>query len=120
MSSEYSKEPRQFFLNLLIARFFFIEDMIAETGYNPDIKRRMVALILSLDKESKNQLKKLLERLESNREGKNLEMFDELSSFLHKTYFSELSLGIVPAASLPSEHVKPSKEKFSPELSPRI
>jgi hypothetical protein len=79
----------------------------------------------SLDETDKKHLKKQYDQLQKLRHNSSSEeaieeLYTDITSYLHKNYLQEVHLGIIPAASIPTEAKPTSHEAVPSRLSAKL
>lgn len=119
---QVTNEPKKVFLNILIGKTWDIETEIYCSGSKQKAITKMMGLIDSLSEESKKSLKELRGHLVNDGHSPEsiMKCFQDLTTYLNKTYFQEIHIGIVPSVSLPSNRKPPENKPIPPELSPHL
>jgi len=123
---DFTGEPRKVFVNFLIFNLKQIEAQIFFGGAATTAIKSLRGLIGSLDKKSQKALTKPYNKLlKFDNNGtcgrKEIEdVYREICAFLHDTYLSEVSRGIIPASTLPSAKPKPTTKKYDRTLSDEV
>jgi hypothetical protein len=120
-------EPRKIFLAWLIHEMSFIEALVYHTpGDCFHGLQAMRGIIDTLDETSQENLKQSRQTIEVYlaRQGYSRQdihrLWATISIYLHRQYLQEVSMGIVPAASLVGKDKAPSHEKVAPRLSAKL
>ena len=121
--ADFTGEPRKVFVNFLIFNLKQIEAQIFFGGSATSAIKSLRGLIGSLDKKSQKRLKDeydMLIKFENNGTSVRTDIEDayrKVCAFLHDTYLSEVSRGIIPASTLPSAKPKPTAKQYKRTLS---
>lgn len=119
---DLTQEPKNVFVSFLIYNMKQIEFQIFFSSHSSSAIRSLRGLIGSLSKEAQKKLKKEYDKLrEWDQTGRctrlDLEnVYNTVCAFLHTTYLAEVSRGIIPASTLPSEGPRPKAKKYKKTL----
>lgn len=124
--NDYSIEPKKQLLNLLVITVFNIRTVIYhEHDYKTGLNE-LKGLIDILDEQSQNALKKhrkQIETLLSHGDYVRAQIepiVQGICIYLNKTYFQEMTMGLIPTSTLPADGKKPEREKINPHRTSRL
>ena len=122
---DYSIEPKKQLLNLLTITLFNIRMVIYHEHDYPTGLNELKGLIDILDEQSQKTLKKQRERIVELLHGSYQreqieEVVQQVSIYLHKTYLQEMTTGLIPTSTLPTDGKTPEKKKIEAHRTSRL
>ena len=119
----FDQEPRKMFVSFLIWNINQVEQRLYLFPNTVKAIYALEGLISSLDAKSQKTLEPQLKQLESFHTNFNLcsrtklkQIYQEVLRYLHRTYLSEVTRGIIPASTLPPTTPKPKAKQYKKTL----
>ena len=123
VEDEISLEPKAYFQRSLIRKMDRVYDSLYVRNDGVNAVSLLIGVIQSLPENCQNVLKDVLNQLSKFERSGNFKnedirsIYSAVYDYLHRTFLSEISKGIIPTATLKGEKKKPEPKAYPKVLS---